>query len=326
MLIEDVLYGSARVEPVLEKLVRSANVQRLKGVHQAGACFLVQPSWNVTRYDHSIGTMLFVRKLGGSLEEQIVALLHDVSHTAFSHLIDYVMDNKEENHHETIYETLIECSDIPVILEEEGYAWKELLSSKQNGYLLEKSLPHLCGDRIDYTLRDMYEYGKVPLHEAHAFFEQLIVVDQQIVCTQLKWAEWFVQLFFKETVEFFHHPTNVYANQQVAHLISIGLQRNVLSLEDLMKTDHEVMEQLRQSEDLTIKTLLAVFNDSVDKGAYRWIEKHVTIKHRYIDPIVVIDNDLLPASKLSMKVRDIHKQTEQSIDRGVNVFITEGVI
>jgi len=221
---------------------------------------------------------------------------------------------------------LIECSDIPVILEEEGYAWKELLSSKQNGYLLEKSLPHLCGDRIDYTLRDMYEYGKVPLHEAHAFLEQLIVVDQQIVCTQLKWAEWFVQLFFKETVEFFHHPTNVYANQQVAHLISISLQRNVLSMEDLMKTDHEVMEQLRQSEDLKINTLLAVFNDSVDKRAYRWIEKHVTIKHRYIDPVVVIDNELLPASKLSMKVRDIHKRTEQSIDQGVNVFIAEGVI
>ena len=38
--------------------------------------------------------MLLIKKLGGSVEEQIAGLLHDVSHTAFSHVIDYVFDNK----------------------------------------------------------------------------------------------------------------------------------------------------------------------------------------------------------------------------------------
>jgi len=50
-----------------------------------------------TRFDHSVGVMLLIRKLGAGsspasalLKEQVAALLHDVSHTAFSHVIDYV--------------------------------------------------------------------------------------------------------------------------------------------------------------------------------------------------------------------------------------------
>jgi HD superfamily phosphohydrolase len=41
--------------------------------------------------------MLLVRRLGASLEEQIAALLHDVSHTAFSHVIDSVDHNLLKN-------------------------------------------------------------------------------------------------------------------------------------------------------------------------------------------------------------------------------------
>lgn len=54
MMLEDKLYGSMEVEPVLRDLVNSRPLQRLKGVHQAGAAYLVCPEWNVTRYEHSI--------------------------------------------------------------------------------------------------------------------------------------------------------------------------------------------------------------------------------------------------------------------------------
>lgn len=84
-MLKDMLYGSVEVEPVLRDLVNSRLLQRLKGIHQAGAAYLVWPKWNVTRFEHSIGVMLLIRRLGGSLEEQAAGLLHDVSHTAFSH-------------------------------------------------------------------------------------------------------------------------------------------------------------------------------------------------------------------------------------------------
>lgn len=103
MKINDRLYGEADLEPVLTDLIHSKAVQRLNGIHQGGACFLVNPAWNISRCEHSIGVMLLIRRLGGSLEEQIAGLLHDVSHTAFSHVADDVFNMENEDYHEQMF-------------------------------------------------------------------------------------------------------------------------------------------------------------------------------------------------------------------------------
>ena len=61
--------------------------------------------------------MLLIKKMGGSIEEQIAGLLHDVSHTAFSHVVDFVLDHPEENYHELIFNEVVRSSPIPQILE-----------------------------------------------------------------------------------------------------------------------------------------------------------------------------------------------------------------
>lgn len=96
MIIEDPVYGRWKVEEVLGELIHSPPVQRLQKIHPGGAAHLVHSAWNVTRFEHSVGVMLLIRHLGGSLEEQVAGLLHDVSHTAFSHVVDIVVASPEE--------------------------------------------------------------------------------------------------------------------------------------------------------------------------------------------------------------------------------------
>lgn len=91
MLISDPLYGEFEINGLLEDLIVSKPVQRLKGIHQAGAGFLVNSRWTISRFEHSVGVMLLIRQFGGSLQEQVAGLLHDVSHTAFSHVVDVVL-------------------------------------------------------------------------------------------------------------------------------------------------------------------------------------------------------------------------------------------
>lgn len=61
MIISDIIYGEFEVDKVLEELILSKPVQRLKGVHQAGASYLINEKWNVTRFDHSVGVMLLIK-------------------------------------------------------------------------------------------------------------------------------------------------------------------------------------------------------------------------------------------------------------------------
>jgi HD superfamily phosphohydrolase len=186
MIIIDRIYGEFKVDGILEEIIRSKPVQRLKGIHQGGASYLVNPNWNVTRYEHSIGVMLLIKKLGGSLEEQIAGLLHDISHTAFSHVIDFVIENDEEDYHEKIVKTVIEGSDIPNILNKYGYDYKEIVLDDSAWSILEQPAPNLCADRVDYTLRDMSAYGQISPQEVRQFLENLTVNDGKMFFITLK--------------------------------------------------------------------------------------------------------------------------------------------
>jgi HD superfamily phosphohydrolase len=65
MKYQDAVYGTVNItEPVLLDLMVSAAMQRLKGVQQHGISSLIGITQPVTRFEHSLGAMLLVRRLG----------------------------------------------------------------------------------------------------------------------------------------------------------------------------------------------------------------------------------------------------------------------
>lgn len=81
--IDDQLYGRQTItESVLVELLRSPALARLAGVNQHGISGLLNITPRVTRLEHSVGALLLVRIVGARIDEQVAALLHDVSHTA----------------------------------------------------------------------------------------------------------------------------------------------------------------------------------------------------------------------------------------------------
>lgn len=322
MLISDKLYGEFKIEKVLEELVLSTPVQRLKGVHQGGASYLVNEKWNVTRYEHSIGVMLLIRKLGGSLEEQIAGLLHDISHTAFSHVVDFVFDNKDEDYHEKIFASVIEESEIPTILKKYGYNYEDLLLDDSKWTLLEQPAPELCADRVDYTLRDMYEYGHITLHEVQSFINDLVVVDGKMYLQNLEKAEWFVKTYYKEVIDFFMDPLNVYGYHILAKLLKLSLDKEVINLNDFLKTDEELIKKIKLVKDKQIQDLLRKLHPKVivveEQTNYDF---HLKNKVRLIDPSVYHGNKLTRASELSENVLEMNEKAYNRMIEGMYVTI-----
>lgn len=243
--VNDPIYGTFELPQIFGDLLNSKAVQRLGKIHHSGAIFLVNPDICHTRLEHSTGVMLLIRMLGGTELEQIAGLLHDVSHTAFSHVGDYVFDNKEETYHEQVYESVIRASDVPAILEKHGYRLDHLLQGRFS--ILEQPLPDLCADRLDYTLRDSIHARLITRQHARSFINHLTLQDDKIVVKGEANADWIDHTFERLNRELFNAPLYVYANQQLALLISECLKKGELEEKDLFKDDTYLLNKLRST-------------------------------------------------------------------------------
>ncbi|KAI1336729.1 hypothetical protein F5Y15DRAFT_392974 [Xylariaceae sp. FL0016] len=174
VVIHDRIYGSHTIsEPALVDLLRSRALARLIGVRQHGISgfFGITPS--ITRFEHSVGAFLLVRLVGGSLEEQVAGLLHDISHTTMSHVVDFAfLDPGEGSFHEVHKIRLIKTTEIPGILTKHGFGDLKPLDEELFP-LVEQTAPHLCADRLDYGLRDSLGFGNLKVEDAHAVVSSL---------------------------------------------------------------------------------------------------------------------------------------------------------
>lgn len=320
MIISDVLYGKFEVDAVLEELFLSKPMQRLKGIHQAGASYLMNEKWNVTRFEHSVGVMLLVNKLGGSVEEQIAGLLHDISHTAFSHMIDYVFDNEDESYHEEIFSSVVKNSEIPAILAKHGYNYEDILLDDSKWTLLERSAPELCADRVDYTLRDMYTYGYISLEEVHSFLEDVIEVEGKMVLQNIEIAEWFTETYYKEVIDFFMEPMNIYGNDMLAKTLKVALHKRIIHADDFLLEDEELISKLQQCNDPEVEALLSKVHPNVkvkeDRNDY---DLHKKNKVRLIDPPLLREGEVVLSSVVSENIRKMSGVAYEKAVRGMYV-------
>lgn len=122
------VYGEFDFAPVIVDLLNSDAVQRLHHIQQHGPDIWVWDHANITRFEHSLGVLLFLCKLGVGLENQIAGLIHDVSHTAFSHAIDFVFGRElQGDFGDRAFKKIVLSSDIPTILQKHGFCLEHLI-------------------------------------------------------------------------------------------------------------------------------------------------------------------------------------------------------
>jgi HD superfamily phosphohydrolase len=303
MLYIDPLYGEVEInEPVLLDLMASQAMQRLRGVLQHGITALIGITQPVTRFDHSVGVMLLVRRLSGTLEEQIAALLHDVSHTAFSHVIDYVVDGHDsQSYHEEWKARHLAASDVPAVLARHGYDWRAFLHEEHYA-LLEQSAPRLCADRLDYFLRDSRDLGLSTLVQARQALDHLIVHDGRIGVDNSEVARWLAYTYIAADKASWANFREVGLYEVTARAIKAAIQIGAITVDDFWGTDDQLWRKLHAIDHAEVQQQLR----SVSPAArFEWDEDtptfRVSTKLRTIDPDVLIDNRFAPLSELDVE-------------------------
>lgn len=162
--IRDPLHGTIALSGLEEKLLDSPEMQRLRGIRQLAAAYLVYPGANHTRFEHSIGTLFLADRICRELslpaektaKVRLAALLHDVGHVSFSHEAEGVLQ-PHIGSHEEIGRKMVQSGNIAGILSG-SYSAREIaaLDSTPLGEIITSDIG---ADRMDYLLRDSHYTG-----------------------------------------------------------------------------------------------------------------------------------------------------------------------
>jgi hypothetical protein len=296
----DRIYGHAEIdEPILVDVLHTRALQRLRGVLQHGISGLIGITRPTSRFEHSVGVMLLARRMGASLLEQLAALLHDVSHTAFSHVIDYVYGGYDSQcYHEVVKETYIARSDLPEVLARYGYDWRQLVDEHQFS-LVERPAPALCADRLDYFFRDSLDLGLASWDDIQQALKALVVHQGQIVVADVGVARWIADTYMAADHASWASFREVGLYELCAQAIRYGLETGVIGQDDLWSTDVQVWQKLRACPDRRLQELLQLISPQT---RFVWDEHHptfcVSTKLRTVDPFVLWDGQLRLLSEM----------------------------
>jgi hypothetical protein len=305
--LQDRIYGTLEIEdPVLLDVMQSAAMQRLRGVLQHGITGLIGITMPLSRFEHSVGVMLLVRQFGAPIDEQIAALLHDISHTAFSHVIDYVVggwQDAESSYHERVKESYLASTDLPAILARHGYDWHDFLH-EETYPLLEQSAPALCADRLDYFFRDCVDLKLGTIADCRAVVQALSVEPGRFVMTDPILARWLGDTYMAADHASWSDLREVGLYEVTAQAIRMGLELGVISEDDFWSTDQVVWDRLCASPnpDLQAQIRLVSAETQFERDD---VAPHfrVTPKVRSIDPDILMHGELVPLSALDADYR-----------------------
>ena len=216
-IIIEPVHGDIGLSKLETQLIDTPTFQRLRGIKQLGFAHTVYPSAKHSRFEHSLGVMHIMSRVISNISKKfskediqklrIAALLHDVGHYPYSHVMEKVnwdsarkyLKKREEDEirenntyrkfpsHEDLGKIIItKRKDIREILENNDIDPKEIVSLVQGAHQYQL-LPSLLNrsfdiDRLDYLVRDAIStglpYGRVDINY---IVNNLELVEDEVV-------------------------------------------------------------------------------------------------------------------------------------------------
>lgn len=316
MYIDDRIYGKFEItDPLIIQLINSKSVQRLKTVSMFGVSNEFYHLKNYSRFEHSIGVMLLLKKLGASYEEQIAGLLHDISHTAFSHVVDWVLGSgKSEDYQDNNHLEVLMQSDVVPLLEK-AHLHPQRIANYHHFLLLEQPIPDLCADRLDYGLREISQ------NIVLTSLEGLTVLNNRIFCKDIKSAQTFAYAYLRQQIVHWGGFEAVSRYKLFADCLKLALADKTISFSDFQKEEQDIIAKLNASANKQIQTILsALCHKSL--AIYPKSKKKYHKKFRFVDPRIVsmVGRRLSEVDELfNQELKTARKENE----KGVRIAIVD---
>lgn len=317
------LYGIFTItEPILLELLQCPMMERLKNVRQYGPFYYTIKPVGFTRYDHSIGVLALLRRAGATLQEQVAGLIHDISHPVFSHGGGYAFRStplEADAHQDDNHAAFLRSTGIEEILTKYNYTIEDIHHKNPLFKRLERELPYLCADRIEYNIHGGLAEHLITEQEAQEIINHLIFEDDIWVFTNQASAKKFARISLWKTEHTWGSASNTLVNTWTGQALKRALDIGLLQLEDVLYgTDEVIWQLLNASNDSLIQEYL--YRCIHHKELFLIDEMHpdttLFVKFRGVDPLIKTQSGLKFLSEIDTEFKTEYELIKQKISRG----------
>lgn len=323
-------YGDVTIhEPILIDLIKSPSMQRLKEIDQYGITAYITSLPSFSRYDHSIGVLVLLRKYGCSLHEQIAGLLHDVSHTVFSHVADVIFKQHSEknSYQDDIHEWFIGKTELATILKNHGFAVKDILHKQKTYKALERDIPYLCADRIEYNLHGALVEKLLTKKDIKKIIQSLHLQDGIWFFTEIEQARKLAKVSLYLQQYAYTSPASCLVYHWMGKVMQRALEIEFVSMNDIhFSTDILILDKIKKSDDAIIKNLVQNIKNHEKLftiGSSEKYDLNLPVKFRGLDPLIKINNELKPLTDLDKTFAQEFKNAKLKMVQGWHISLKE---
>jgi HD superfamily phosphohydrolase len=192
--IFDPIHEFISITPLMQSIIDTPEMQRLRELKQLGATYFVYPSATHSRFAHSLGVSHLAGKMMETLQKnqpeleitdrdieitRIAGLIHDIGHGPFSHMYDDHVRNHTEDEHEVrgCKEFVAMVKKYKIALNESEVLQIITMINPQGDamyywpyQIVANKMCQIDVDKMDYIRRDCYHLG-IPINDT---FSRLI--------------------------------------------------------------------------------------------------------------------------------------------------------
>lgn len=288
------IFGTCSIkEPIIIEILQNPKFKRLAKIRQHGHWYYLCHNDSYTRHEHSVNVFVIVRSLGGSIEEQVAALLHDISHTVFSHVGAYYFSDHyriADSYQDNTHEAFLKNNGFEAILKKYNLEIKDIHHQNKAFTILEQKLPDLCADRFEYNITGGLYKGLINKEEARALINAVRYENGYWYFVNEESAARFSEISLRLTEFLWGGAVDNLSTLWLAQALRRAVDLKILTQDMVCNaTDDAVWEILNQSNDSIITDRLYRMKNSwdyftLDDAAYDTI---IYGKFRGTNPLII---------------------------------------
>lgn len=280
----------------LEKYLKLRILTRLKKIGYFCGMDYASPhiymfEYKISRFDHSLTTALMTWKYSKDKKATLSALFHDVSTPCFSHVIDYMNKDYEnqESTEENTESILRNCKSLKKLLKEDNISLEDILDFKKFT-IVDNHRPKLCADRVDGLILTSLGWTKtLTMPEIQDILNGIKVMkneddEKELGVTTPELAIKLCDLN-REIDILCHSNEDNYMMELLAEITRYAIDKNYITYDNLYEyTEEKLMKILYSKDDTALKILLNLFKTvTLEEISIKDLPK---VKIRDINPLV----------------------------------------